>query len=116
MTDYTCISLKQSTKTVFEELRDDLATDYGGRPTQDQALRELIESYRDTTEETVYISNGDSVASTFHHDRECPQVRSENLPLKPVTESEVPDIATACIGCAGGLTPDDVVRLGESHD
>jgi hypothetical protein len=50
-------------------------------------------------------------AYVWHNNPDCPLVGDNEL--EPVPESEVPDPAHACSGCADGLTATDLREMGE---
>lgn len=63
--------------------------------------------------EQKYIKRTSAV-TTWHKDQDCNNVTDGVL--IPVEEAEIPDSATPCTNCAGGLTCHQVAELGERTD
>jgi len=51
--------------------------------------------------------------TTWHSDRDCSNVTGGEL--VPVDDREIPEHATACTRCAGGLTCHEVAKLGDAE-
>jgi len=52
--------------------------------------------------------------TTWHLEQDCNKVSDGHL--VPAVEAEIPDHATPCTSCAGGLTCHQVAKLGEQTD
>jgi len=52
--------------------------------------------------------------TTWHYDHDCSKVTDGVL--VPAEPGEIPDSATPCTHCAGGLTCHEVAKLGERTD
>jgi len=111
MSDYTTISVRKRDKQVFEQALDHVAEQVGEEITHSDALRELAESYIGKDEPQKYVSASATRPSTWHLDPNCANVGGKGV-LKPC--DDVPDIATGCVHCADGLTPNDILSLGDS--
>jgi hypothetical protein len=111
MTEKTTLCIRKCTKTRFEQVRDNLASEIGEKPTHDETVARLVKEYFADTEETLFVSQTADRPATYHEDRNCAQVRA-GLRLVPAFDDEIPSMATACPECAGGMSVQDALAGG----